>query len=120
MYALKVEEFLSSNLTEEINKATVLSIQRSIRSGIGEGISENIKDNYDFSFTETADQLADQITTLAGQINAATYRFLKLIAEFDRRNAWAGYGLRSCAHWLNWKCGIAMSPAREKVRTARV
>ncbi len=26
-------------------------------------------------------QLADKITTLAGQINAANYRFLKLIAE---------------------------------------
>jgi hypothetical protein len=51
------------------------------------------------------DHLADQITLLAGQINAANYRFLKLIAEFDRRQAWSGYGLRSCAHWLNWKCG---------------
>ncbi len=65
------------------------------------------------------DQLADKITTLAGQINAANYKFLKLIAEFDRREAWAGAGIRSCAHWLNWKCSIAMSAAREKVRTAR-
>jgi hypothetical protein len=24
----------------------------------------------------------------------------------------------SCAHWLNWKCGIAMGAAREKVRVA--
>ena len=64
------------------------------------------------------DQLADQITTLAGQINAAHYRFLILIAEFERRKAWSGYGLRSCAHWLNWKCGIDMGAAREKVRTA--
>ena len=65
------------------------------------------------------DQLADKITTLAGQINAANYRFLKLIAEFDRREGWAGFGIRSCAHWLNWKCGIALSAAREKVRSAR-
>ena len=27
--------------------------------------------------------------------------------------------LRSCAHWLNWKCGIDMGAAREKVRVAR-
>ena len=47
------------------------------------------------------DQLADKITTLAGQINAADYRFLKLIAEFDQREAWAGEGIRSCSHWLN-------------------
>jgi hypothetical protein len=32
----------------------------------------------------------------------------------------AGAGIRSCAHWLNWKCSIAMSVAREKVRAARV
>ncbi len=68
--------------------------------------------------TSSNDQLADQITTLAGQINAANYRFLTLIAEFERRKAWSGYGLRSCAHWLNWKCGIDMGAAREKVRTA--
>jgi hypothetical protein len=86
------------------------------------GIKESINDSYnpsDGSFDEINDQLADQITTLAGQINAANYRFLKLIAEFDRRQAWSGCGIRSCAHWLNWKCGIAMSAAREKVRTAR-
>ncbi|MEH6446906.1 MAG: hypothetical protein V7784_23690, partial [Oceanospirillaceae bacterium] len=45
------------------------------------------------------DQLADKITTLAGQINAAEYRFLKLISEFDLREAWAAAGIRSCAHW---------------------
>ena len=65
------------------------------------------------------DQLADEITTLAGQINAANYRFLKLIAEFDKREAWSGSGIRSCAHWLNWQCGIALNSAREKVRVAR-
>ena len=63
--------------------------------------------------------LVDEITLLAGQINAANYRFLKLIAEYDRREAWADFGIRSCAHWLNWKCGIALGPAREKVRVAR-
>ena len=65
------------------------------------------------------DELADAIITIAGQINAANYRFLKLLAEFDKREAWEGFGIRSCAHWLNWKCGIAMNAAREKVRVAR-
>jgi len=64
-------------------------------------------------------QLADEITLLAGQINAANYRLLKLIATFDDREAWIGGGtIRSCAYWLNWKCGIALGPAREKVRVA--
>ncbi len=65
------------------------------------------------------DNLADEITLLAGQINAANYRLLKLIAIFDDREEWIGGGtVRSCAHWLNWKCGIALGPAREKVRVA--
>jgi hypothetical protein len=42
-----------------------------------------------------------------------------LIAEFDRREGWSDGGTQSCAHWLNWKCGIDMGAAREKVRTAR-
>ncbi len=49
-------------------------------------------------------KLGEQITLLATQINAATYQFLKFIAEFDRRGGWSGAGIRSCAHWLNWKC----------------
>ena len=53
---------------------------------------------------ETDQDLGDHITLLAGQINAANHRLLKLIAEFDRRRGWSGGGtVRSCAHWLNWK-----------------
>lgn len=63
--------------------------------------------------------LANQITELAGHINAANYRFLSLIAEFDRRGGWSDGATQSCAHWLNWKCGISFCAAREKVRTAR-
>ena len=72
-----------------------------------------------YSYSESNDKLGDEITLLAGQINAANYRFLKLIAEFDRRDAWSGEGIRSCADWLNWKCGITIGAAREKVRVAR-
>ncbi|MCB1853404.1 MAG: DUF222 domain-containing protein, partial [Halieaceae bacterium] len=62
--------------------------------------------------------LEDEITELAAHLNAATYRLLTLIAEFDQRAGWSGAGLKSCAHWLNWKCGIALGAAREKVRVA--
>jgi hypothetical protein len=27
--------------------------------------------------------------------------------------------MKSCAHWLNWKCGISLNAARERVRVAR-
>src|SRR4030095_635402 len=67
----------------------------------------------------TLDELAAEICTLAGRINAANHRRLTLIAECDRRNGWSDSVTQSCAHWLNWKCGIAMGAAREKVRVAR-
>jgi Domain of unknown function (DUF222)/HNH endonuclease len=63
-------------------------------------------------------ELEAQITELAGQLNAANYRWLTLIAEFDRRNGWADGKLPSCAHWLNFKCGLNLGAAREKVRVA--
>ena len=65
------------------------------------------------------DELATEICTLAGHINAANHRFLLLVAEFDRRNGWSDSATQSCAHWLNWQCGIALGAAREKVRVAR-
>ncbi|HEU4627228.1 MAG TPA: DUF222 domain-containing protein, partial [Steroidobacteraceae bacterium] len=64
-------------------------------------------------------ELAAEITELAGHLNAATHRWLKLIAEFDRRNGWSDGACHSCAHWLNFQCGIALGAAREKVRVAR-
>ena len=63
--------------------------------------------------------LESQITELWGHINAATAQFLALLAEFDRREGWAQHGVASCAHWLNWQCGISAGAAREKVRVAR-
>ncbi|NIR23254.1 MAG: DUF222 domain-containing protein [Gammaproteobacteria bacterium] len=65
------------------------------------------------------DALEHQITELSAHIHAATYRLLCLIAEFDRRKGWSQWGIRSCAHWLNWKCGIGLVAARNKVRVAR-
>ncbi len=59
----------------------------------------------EFSSLSTPD-LVDQITTLAGHLNAANARFLTLVAELDRRRGWAEWGVKSCAHWLNWQCGI--------------
>jgi hypothetical protein len=68
---------------------------------------------------QRAEVLADEITELYSLITAATYDFLVKVREFDEEELWAGPGLMSCAHWLNWKCGIGMNAAREKVRVAR-
>src|SRR3982751_2513412 len=66
----------------------------------------------------TNDEIAMEICTLTGRLNAANYELLVLIAEFDHRKGWSDSSTQSCAHWLNWKCGIAMGAAREKVRVA--
>ena len=63
--------------------------------------------------------LAARITELAGHLNAATHRWLVLLAEFDRRHGWSDGFTKSCAHWFNWKCGIDLGAAREKVRVER-
>lgn len=65
------------------------------------------------------ERLEAEITELAGHLWAATCRWLLLVAEFDRREGWASWGCKSCAHWLSWRCGVALGPAREKVRVAR-
>ncbi len=64
------------------------------------------------------DHLENQITELAAHIQAATYRLLVLLREYDEGGGWHGPGLYSCAHWLNWRCGISIGAAREKVRVA--
>jgi hypothetical protein len=66
----------------------------------------------------TIEQLEAEITTLGAHLNAGTYRFLVLIGEFDQREGWGGWGIRSCAHWLNWKCGLGLGAAREQLRVA--
>ena len=63
--------------------------------------------------------LEHQITELSAHIHAANYRLLCMIAEYDRREGWRHWGIRSCAHWLSWKCGIGPVAARDKVRVAR-
>jgi len=67
---------------------------------------------------EHCKRLETQITELSAHIHAATYRLLELIREYDDSHGWTGPGLNSCAHWLNWKCGINLGAAREKLRVA--
>ena len=62
--------------------------------------------------------LGDAIAELAARIQEATYELLVMIHQFDSREGW-GQGFRSCAHWLNWRTGLALGAAREKVRVAR-
>jgi len=65
-----------------------------------------------------AEALEVEITELCAHINAASYRLLQLVAALDDEAPWGAWGLISCAHWLNWRCGIGFNAAREKVRVA--
>jgi hypothetical protein len=67
----------------------------------------------------TIEELADEICLRAGRIAAAEAEQLPWIAEFDRREGWAGTGMLSCAHWLSWRTGLSLGPARQQVRVAR-
>lgn len=62
--------------------------------------------------------LGERIAQLSAEIQAATYQLLVMLREFDERDGWNG-GFRSCAHWLNWRTGLELGAAREKVRVAR-
>ena len=62
------------------------------------------------------DLLGDRIAKLSARIQAATYELLCDLREFDRHHGWEG--LRSCAHWLNWRTGLDLGAAREKLRVA--
>ena len=67
---------------------------------------------------QNTEVLGDTTCQLAAHLNAANCRLLELIAQFDREEGWGVDGCNSCAHWLNWKCGIGQNAAREKVRVA--
>lgn len=64
-------------------------------------------------------ELESELLTLAGHLAAAHCRWLLLLAEFDGREAWAGPGLRSSAHWLSWRAGMNLRTAHDQVRVAK-
>ena len=68
---------------------------------------------------ESIDALDAAICSLVAKLNAETFRLLALVRTFDDRMGWAKWSFRNCAEWLAWRCGISLSAAREKVRTAQ-
>ncbi|TVP47160.1 MAG: HNH endonuclease [Gemmatimonadales bacterium] len=72
-----------------------------------------------FSDPDPIRDLEDRILALAAQLDAATFRLLDLVAEFDRRRGYELGGHPSTAHWLAARAGFGMNAARERVRTAR-
>ncbi|MCH8060061.1 MAG: DUF222 domain-containing protein [Proteobacteria bacterium] len=67
---------------------------------------------------EKSERLGAEISELCSYLYAAEHRLLTLIREFDAHKGWEWLGFHTCAHWLNFKCGIDMNTARERVRVA--
>ncbi len=65
------------------------------------------------------ERLEEEISSFAGRLASSTAMWLCWIAAYDAREGWAGWQAKSCAHWLNWRCGVSMRTAREHVRVAR-
>jgi Domain of unknown function (DUF222)/HNH endonuclease len=63
--------------------------------------------------------LEREARNLASSIAAVTCRWLLIVAELDRREAWRACGCRGMAHWLAWKCGVAPNTARQHLEVAR-
>ncbi len=59
------------------------------------------------------------LTMWAGRLAAGEAVFVDLVGELDAREAWAGAGILSAAHWLSWRCALGSNAARERVRVAR-
>src|SRR5262245_21990319 len=76
-------------------------------------------DQASHSPAQTIDDLDAAICSLTATLNAQTHRLLTLVREFDDRMGWSKWSFPNCAEWLAWRCGISLSAAREKVRTAQ-
>src|SRR5262249_5504058 len=66
----------------------------------------------------SVDDLGRAIAKHERGMNAQSYQALLLVRAFDERYGWAKWGCASCADWLVWSCGLSLSAARERVRTA--
>jgi hypothetical protein len=66
------------------------------------------------------EHLEHEICELAAWLTARMARWLSLLGEFDRREAWGEHsGCRSTADWVAWRCAVSPRAAREHVRVAR-
>src|SRR5688572_3581259 len=81
-------------------------------------MSRPAADFYTSTDERSVDELDAAIGRLVSQMNADSYRMLVLVREFDDRFGWKKWGLKTCAEWVAWRCGIGLAAAREKVRAA--
>ncbi|MCC5885706.1 MAG: DUF222 domain-containing protein, partial [Gammaproteobacteria bacterium] len=64
-------------------------------------------------------ELEDHLARMCSQYYATEYHLLCCIHECERRGGDLSHGMKSTAHWLHARFGMALGAAREKVRVAR-
>ena len=64
------------------------------------------------------DRLEADLCQMAADLAAGTARWLRLVAEYDRRRVWEQWECRSMANWLVWHVGISLITARQYVQVA--
>ena len=87
-------------------------------SAVADAMPSVSRSNSDPNPDRSIDELDAAICRLASRIHAVNYELLVLVREFDDRMGWAKWSFPNCPEWLSWRCGISVSAAREKVRTA--
>src|SRR3972149_10797182 len=63
--------------------------------------------------------IGERIAEIAAHMDAAPHELLREIRHFDEAAGGGVAGARSCAHWLSWRVGMTLGPAREHVRVAK-
>ena len=86
-----------------------------VTPGLHDGVMER---SHEFSEV-SVERLEQLLVDGAARMNAAMARWLALVDEYDRREAWLGWEARSCAQWLSWQCGVGLATARDQIRVAR-
>ena len=80
-------------------------------------LEESLRD-LDFIPDDPA-ELRCAVARMAGHINHADWRFIKLIAAMDRTRGWDERGYCNLGNWLDHRCGLGPCAARERVRIGR-
>ena len=65
------------------------------------------------------DAVRDEIAAAMGQVNAATVRLLEAVEVVLDETHWGGVGLKSPAHFLAWRTGLAPGHCEDLVRIAK-
>lgn len=63
-------------------------------------------------------ELEGQLARLCSHYYATEFQLLRYVRECERRGSELSHGMKSTAHWLHARFGIALGAAREKVRVA--